>query len=1053
MLQKLKQKITNKILSVSALSVFILSSFLYFIPQTALATTFPLAGITIKTDTLTKTKSGVVLNNLVRVGKDEPITFTVRLTLTNPSSGIVLNTDKVDYGLGPNEPFSIIEFGAGADKVIGSTCVKKWVTSANIQGLLPFVGSDNKTYMTCSFPGGTRLIATKVDANKAYDLTFSSTATALGLDKTQRGTKQSFAVYPYMRMELWGPNANSVFENASKEIYVEFFETPAEAQAAIDQNKPAPAGVPGYGSNTGSGETDTTGGGLLDLLNRIIGFILGLVQEFIYAVFFWLIAPLIQAMLSIHPYTDTFVAVIYPGWEVIRNLCNIFFILALIIIAMATLFRVDSYKFKDLIIQLIIAALLVNFSLVIAQVILGLADTIQAQFLPANVTVIRSLAADLMVTNYRSAVYQSTFGSQGTFASTVQPLFYLALSLGSFAVFSAIAIFLVVRIVMLWLLLMISPIAYAVGVLPATAKYRGEWWGMFIKYAFFTPIMAFMLNMAAVISNTSRNNPVLQSIDGLATASENSSDIATFVLKVGSNILLLVFLVAALMVAEKAGIYGASAVTEVAKKGMFAPFAGAKYLTADIAGGYLQKKYNNATAKLAEGKMFKGAPNLQKALFAGLHIPSTVKAFRKDSSEELARSQSLVEAGALSVKRQVPGFKRQGEDPLAVFNEHKGEELLAERFGKEASSSEQFEVQLTLDMAKKAMAGSKDDQLMLPAQLRRLFKNHNMNDFVEKYGVILGLKEGELKYNKSNLVGVLHDLEKKGAMSEHVAEDFQKRLGSLAYDSKDLTGAEMTWTDDHGHTHIIKTEFIPAEKKFKVVGMDDYIALRDFALNYASANGLNKEQRATLISDIEKNNTQGTYGDQATAFRQSRPGFNQANYINAMKDQTKIVEKNNNLSKKGDIDQITQWWESLVTKDATGNIRLGSSGKYLFTHWKSGHEFAATRGNFADKVQALMMPMVINHPDILKENLKDAILENSRAVGKLMPPAVLAKKVAEAEYKTLRVAFMAAFRNETDLKNTIREAGELGDGSEADYIRLSTALRTKLNAPGVLDEE
>jgi len=45
--------------------------------------------------------------------------------------------------------------------------------------------------------------------------------------------------------------------------------------------------------------------------------------------------------------------------------------------------------------------------------------------------------------------------------------------------------------VALWVLLLISPVAYACGVLPSTQQYRSKWWEEFVKYAFFTPIMAF----------------------------------------------------------------------------------------------------------------------------------------------------------------------------------------------------------------------------------------------------------------------------------------------------------------------------------------------------------------------------------------------------------------------------------------------------------------------------------------------------------------------------------------------------------------------------------
>ncbi len=350
---------------------------------------------------------------------------------------------------------------------------------------------------------------------------------------------------------------------------------PASAVTLASSNTSA---VQVTGNEASQGPATASGGGdinfgIAGLITKILVFIAGLIQEFIYAVFWYLIAPVIQAMLSIHPYTDTFVAVIYPGWEIVRNICNIFFILALIVIALATLFRVESYQYRHLLVQLIIAALLINFSLVIGQAILGLADTVQSQFLPANVTVVRSLAGDLMVKSYRDEFW-STSIINGQWADVVKPLFFLALSLGSFAVFCAIAVFLVIRIVALWILLLISPIAYACGVLPSTASYRSTWWQNFLKYAFFTPIMAFFLNLAAVISNKSQTNPILQAINADSLQKDlGDSSLATFVFRIASNILILIFLVAALKVAEQAGVYGAAGITSMAEKGIFAPFA------------------------------------------------------------------------------------------------------------------------------------------------------------------------------------------------------------------------------------------------------------------------------------------------------------------------------------------------------------------------------------------------------------------------------------------------------------------------------------------------
>ncbi len=203
-----------------------------------------------------------------------------------------------------------------------------------------------------------------------------------------------------------------------------------------------PLTLTGNDQNTGVSATDAStssvgvGTAIVHLINSILAVLLGLVNEIIFFLFFYLVAPFIQAVLSIQVYTNAFANVIYPGWEIVRNLCNIFFILAIIAIGMATLFRMESYQYRSLLIHLILAVLLVNFSLVISQAVLGVADTVQNQFLPANEQVIRSLAQNLMVTNTRNEISQITnFGSLGEFSTTVSLFVYVILACGSFMIF------------------------------------------------------------------------------------------------------------------------------------------------------------------------------------------------------------------------------------------------------------------------------------------------------------------------------------------------------------------------------------------------------------------------------------------------------------------------------------------------------------------------------------------------------------------------------------------------------------------------------------------
>lgn len=302
-----------------------------------------------------------------------------------------------------------------------------------------------------------------------------------------------------------------------------------------------PPGVPAYGAVSGSLQSPNGGANSLDslgnLIAKIIDLVIGFIQQLVFDLFSFFIAPLIVSILHIHVYTDTFAAIIYPGWVVVRNLCDIFFILALIAIGMATLFRIESYQYKHLIVQLIIAALLVNFSLVISQAVLGLADTVQNQFLPANVNAITNLAQSLMVNSTTLAGHIENISTGSVVVTVVEPFFNLAMALGTFGVFLAIAGFLVIRIVVLWVLLMVSPVAYVAGVLPATSNLRSQWWQLFLKYAFFTPIMAFFLNIAAVISVTYYTNPVLQKVLNGTNIQTGNDNITLIVFGIGSNVL------------------------------------------------------------------------------------------------------------------------------------------------------------------------------------------------------------------------------------------------------------------------------------------------------------------------------------------------------------------------------------------------------------------------------------------------------------------------------------------------------------------------------------
>ncbi|QQG42710.1 MAG: hypothetical protein HYW15_00585 [Candidatus Giovannonibacteria bacterium] len=73
-------------------------------------------------------------------------------------------------------------------------------------------------------------------------------------------------------------------------------------------------------------------------------------------------------------------AAIKAGWDISRNVANLFFILILLAIAVATILRVQTHNAKALLIKLIVIALLINFSLTMGYVIIDAANILGLQF-------------------------------------------------------------------------------------------------------------------------------------------------------------------------------------------------------------------------------------------------------------------------------------------------------------------------------------------------------------------------------------------------------------------------------------------------------------------------------------------------------------------------------------------------------------------------------------------------------------------------------------------------------------------------------------------------
>jgi hypothetical protein len=279
------------------------------------------------------------------------------------------------------------------------------------------------------------------------------------------------------------------------------------------------------------------------------------------------------------------IGAIKDGWEITRDLANLAFIFILIYIGIATILQLSNYGMKQLLIKVIIIALLVNFSLIIAQTIVNASNLLAHEFYnkiqpekSAGVSVIggevKGIAAVFVAGLKPETLYKTEgteFAEKGKDATAIQIItirvFGSALALiASFVLFAGGILFLI-RTIVLSFLMILAPLAFVAMALPYTKKYADQWWDALLKQAFFAPVFLFLFYLVVKIINNKSFASALK-VEG-----EEAGWAALFFGKGDTNIalvthfiILIGLMLAALIIAQKLGAVGAEVALSQGKK-------------------------------------------------------------------------------------------------------------------------------------------------------------------------------------------------------------------------------------------------------------------------------------------------------------------------------------------------------------------------------------------------------------------------------------------------------------------------------------------------------
>lgn len=224
----------------------------------------------------------------------------------------------------------------------------------------------------------------------------------------------------------------------------------------------------------------------------ILGYVAILFSGFAGVILNWVISPNFITLSYTNPAGNP---IIKAGLDITQGFVNMLLVLVLIYIALATILRLAGHETKKLLITFIIVALLVNFAPVICGLVVDASNIVMNFF-------ISELAGLDVFTNNISRIsesYVSMFKwDQFSGAERAWGRYFSVIGIGVFNFFLAFVLLLfaalfVFRHIAIWLLVILSPLAFVCYILPRTREYFNKWWQQLFNWSFIGAVAGFFL--------------------------------------------------------------------------------------------------------------------------------------------------------------------------------------------------------------------------------------------------------------------------------------------------------------------------------------------------------------------------------------------------------------------------------------------------------------------------------------------------------------------------------------------------------------------------------
>ena len=477
---------------------------------------------------------------------------------------------------------------------------------------------------------------------------------------------------------------------------------------------------------------DTSGNTLGDIVGRMFAWILyGIALGIGYI--FMLVTKVMLIVATFNNFLDQ--PAVQSGWTVTRDVCNNFFIVFIMIMAIGSILQLQNYAWKAMLPKIIFAAIMINFSMMFTGIFIDLSQVIMLTF-----------AAPLATTNAYNIIlgafglpgaYQfrdamaAISGESATSAANVAGLswwdiiaallFAILVSIVATCVILAITIVLVYRIITLWFLVILSPLWMFGKAFSKVDAITSEWLKMLTNAFIVGPAMMFfiylsfltMANMSALgtdanvlnldTAGASGSTSVVNTSGAAAGTSSTTANIIAISKMASMNgvinfMIVCGLLIGSLIMGQRFGGKGAawaSAGTGWAKK-----FSGlnlaqslgkagakrAKEFAGDITGasvatGAVQKYFGNVAAGRARARAEKietGAGNIAagmervKKKAASLPQQAFKKYRQKISGDDIDRAKAGIASDQADLSAKTDALKQKQDASDKARNKLKG---------------------------------------------------------------------------------------------------------------------------------------------------------------------------------------------------------------------------------------------------------------------------------------------------------------------------------------------------------------------------------------------